>query len=53
MKRNMKRIYKGLVSGALSIGMLCAGWSVPMAYAAGNISVYIDGLSENRHTSVY
>ena len=43
MKRNMKRIYKGLVSGALSIGMLCAGWSVPMAYAAGNISVYIDG----------
>ena len=43
MKRNMKRIYKGLVSGALSIGMLCAGWSIPMAYAAGNISVYIDG----------
>lgn len=43
MKRNMKRIYKGLVSGVLSIGMLCAGWSVPMAYAAGNISVYIDG----------
>lgn len=43
MKRNMKRIYKGLVSGVLSIGMLCAGWSVPMAYAAGDISIYVDG----------
>lgn len=43
MKRNMNRIYKGLVSGVLSFGMLCTGWSVPMAYAAGDISVYIDG----------
>ena len=43
MKRNMNRIYKGLVSGVLSFGMLCTGCSVPMAYAAGDISVYIDG----------
>ena len=43
MKRNLKRIYKGLVSGALSIGILYAGGAVPMAYAAGNVSVYIDG----------
>lgn len=43
MKRTMKRIYKGMVSGILSAGLLCTGWTAPIAYAADNISIYVDG----------